>query len=711
MEDVRRQEVRELARLTAHLDAAQQVFFQSEYSRHRRNPTTALLLCALLGDFGAHYFYFGRHRAGMLRLLFCWTLIPGIVALFEARTIEARATRYNASLANELLLAVRSTVEGGLEPVRALDGAFAVPALAPADASDLASAEAGQHIVEDGIAARVPPARVHVTAGDILGTAVGDTDEAPGADLATGNLRDGDTRDGGAQAREGAPRAAGWTANDGDDHSAEDRLIAAAWLGRDPADYAPALAHDTPAVDAMSDAGIGEYATPTGTAKADAYWLPDEDTSAADDKATQVGTDPSEDPDASWLLDNPALAVPVATNTWDEEDDLATPDAANPPDAAPSDWSASERAQSTQWGSDESPAIAAAAVSAAAAWARPQAVSPSFDPEQPDEAATHFLARSWPFGENQPADGQSLAPEGEDQSEPEPLAAAGNEREPVFMYQVAPPPSREAVHFAPPAAKTPFEWPHTADYAAAVDRAPDGRSANTQNPTAHASAAPSAPYAGHVGEDIAFATLGTALAGGLVDILRDRPARRSTARSTVPLENASQSRGPGSGDPRIVVASVPHVDSEPLADLAWLPAEPSAPPVALDAPGTQAAEGARPLIAAESARIAPPSAPLDTAPPMPQNVRRRLVQRVIVRKLAMLEGQVVAESTVERQVPVLSDDQAMAAQVQTATLEAAREALTRLIREAPEETLPAIRMELYALDNRAYAQSVRRPGS
>jgi hypothetical protein len=112
-----------------------------------------------------------------------------------------------------------------------------------------------------------------------------------------------------------------------------------------------------------------------------------------------------------------------------------------------------------------------------------------------------------------------------------------------------------------------------------------------------------------------------------------------------------------------------------------------------------------------TALATPASVPLDTAAPMPQNVRRRLVQRVIVRKLAMLDGQVVAESAVERQVPVVSDDQAMAARVQAATLEAAREALSRLIREAPEEALPAIRMELYALDNQAFVQNVRRPGS
>ncbi|HEY7833424.1 MAG TPA: TM2 domain-containing protein, partial [Ktedonobacterales bacterium] len=111
MDDIRRQEVRQIAQLTARLDPAQQIFFQAEYSLHRRNPTTAFLLCLLLGDFGAHYFYFGRNRAGVVRLLFCWTLIPAILALFDARTMTARARRYNASLAHELVLAIQGAVE------------------------------------------------------------------------------------------------------------------------------------------------------------------------------------------------------------------------------------------------------------------------------------------------------------------------------------------------------------------------------------------------------------------------------------------------------------------------------------------------------------------------------------------------------------------------------------------------------------------------
>ena len=88
-------------------------------------------------------------------------------------------------------------------------------------------------------------------------------------------------------------------------------------------------------------------------------------------------------------------------------------------------------------------------------------------------------------------------------------------------------------------------------------------------------------------------------------------------------------------------------------------------------------------------------------------MRRRVVQRVIVRKMAVVEGHVVAESTVERQVPVVADDDEMAERVRVATADAAREALSNLMKQAPEEVLPAIRLQLYALDGAGAVQSLR----
>jgi TM2 domain-containing membrane protein YozV len=47
------------------------------------SKTALLLLAFFLGGLGAHKFYIGRHIQGVLYLLFCWTLIPGIIALVE----------------------------------------------------------------------------------------------------------------------------------------------------------------------------------------------------------------------------------------------------------------------------------------------------------------------------------------------------------------------------------------------------------------------------------------------------------------------------------------------------------------------------------------------------------------------------------------------------------------------------------------------------
>ncbi|GEM_PF-3352164 len=96
-------EQRELAMLTVDLDCSQQKFFQGEYGRHRRSPTVALLLCLLLGNFGAHEFYFGRVLSGLVRLLFCWTLVPWLIALVEAPRVPAYARQYNAELAQSIV--------------------------------------------------------------------------------------------------------------------------------------------------------------------------------------------------------------------------------------------------------------------------------------------------------------------------------------------------------------------------------------------------------------------------------------------------------------------------------------------------------------------------------------------------------------------------------------------------------------------------------
>lgn len=49
-----------------------------------KSRTTAGLFALLLGGLGVHKFYLGLVAAGVLYILFCWTLIPAFIAFIEA---------------------------------------------------------------------------------------------------------------------------------------------------------------------------------------------------------------------------------------------------------------------------------------------------------------------------------------------------------------------------------------------------------------------------------------------------------------------------------------------------------------------------------------------------------------------------------------------------------------------------------------------------
>jgi TM2 domain-containing membrane protein YozV len=48
-----------------------------------KERTLAILLCFFLGGMGIHKFYLGKNVAGTLYFIFCWTLIPSILAFFD----------------------------------------------------------------------------------------------------------------------------------------------------------------------------------------------------------------------------------------------------------------------------------------------------------------------------------------------------------------------------------------------------------------------------------------------------------------------------------------------------------------------------------------------------------------------------------------------------------------------------------------------------
>jgi len=51
--------------------------------KYKKDKTIAIILCLVFGAFGIHKFYLGRIKAGVLYLLFSWSFIPLLLALFD----------------------------------------------------------------------------------------------------------------------------------------------------------------------------------------------------------------------------------------------------------------------------------------------------------------------------------------------------------------------------------------------------------------------------------------------------------------------------------------------------------------------------------------------------------------------------------------------------------------------------------------------------
>ncbi|HEV2238722.1 MAG TPA: NINE protein [Ktedonobacterales bacterium] len=666
MEDVRRQEVRELARLTAPLSAAQQAFFQGEYGRHRRSPTTALLLCLLLGGFGAHYFYFGRHRAGLLRLLLCWTLVPAVLALFESRTIGARAARYNASLANELLLAMRDLVHEQPHQVDALDTLSTPMALPP------------------------------------------------------------------------SPRAALYAPDEHDvaAESAEAALIAAAYAGRERTNDA---AHDTPELQAAANGHVGaaEYeATPLNGAgypndqpavTAESH-LPASEYDTWYDSALHAEPEPAANGYA-----NGAVALDAATGP-DAPQWVPLPDwqsAASAAHANPVDEWAMPDLDGSGADATTHRQIAAADLLEGTAFGR-GAASAATAGDAPNPASAAAAAGAAPAWADQ------------EQAHPAPQSANGPAAlQPVFSYQAAAAPRGPSAHLGPPVTGAEGEtWAATPSLPRQIgedvglaslgsllaagladllrDRPMAPRTRPLSRPKVEATAVPRAPS---LSDPRPIAA----------------PLPATPADPEDPWAVSGSIRAPLAESPHLTPpfagpASVPATDSPAAADYGWLGAG-AATLAAASAWDHLSAPAAQPVAPVESFEtsvmeepaVSEPSAPgasladvphaWEAAPEWPtgpatppaptvaaytttpsQGLGRRIAHRLIVRKMAVLEGQVVAESTVERQVELVDDDALMAERVHQATNSAAREALENLLQLAPPEALPTIRAQLLSHD-------------
>ncbi len=88
--------------LQASMTDQQRTAFQAEYFARRKDSVVGVLLAVFLGGFGAHRFYLGQNGIAIIYILFCWTLIPHLIALVEAFLMPGRVERWNANMGAEV---------------------------------------------------------------------------------------------------------------------------------------------------------------------------------------------------------------------------------------------------------------------------------------------------------------------------------------------------------------------------------------------------------------------------------------------------------------------------------------------------------------------------------------------------------------------------------------------------------------------------------
>ena len=87
---------------------SQRLLFQTQLNGIRKTSSTGVLLAIFLGGIGAHHFYLGNNVIGVLYLLFCWTFIPVIIALFEAFAMPGRVAAHNLHQAKRIAAEIRT---------------------------------------------------------------------------------------------------------------------------------------------------------------------------------------------------------------------------------------------------------------------------------------------------------------------------------------------------------------------------------------------------------------------------------------------------------------------------------------------------------------------------------------------------------------------------------------------------------------------------
>lgn len=91
-----------------------------------KDKTVAVVLALLVGPIGIHKFYLGNSLAGVLYLLFSWTLIPSLLAFFDFLGLllmseQAFQVQYNgATLPSGYVLRSAKDVTGAIGELKKL---------------------------------------------------------------------------------------------------------------------------------------------------------------------------------------------------------------------------------------------------------------------------------------------------------------------------------------------------------------------------------------------------------------------------------------------------------------------------------------------------------------------------------------------------------------------------------------------------------------
>lgn len=91
-----------------------------------KDKTVAVVLAFFVGGFGGHKFYLGNNVAGVLYLLFSWTLIPSVIAFFDFLGLllmseQAFQAQYNPGMLQPgRILRAAKDVTGAIEDLKRL---------------------------------------------------------------------------------------------------------------------------------------------------------------------------------------------------------------------------------------------------------------------------------------------------------------------------------------------------------------------------------------------------------------------------------------------------------------------------------------------------------------------------------------------------------------------------------------------------------------